>query len=358
MILDLSGYMFSGKASVSDILSEFDNIYVPNNREEFDLLRISGGLIDLKNSIDDWSPIRTDAALHKFETTVNKLSRDVSFVENFFNIGWGYKNRYENIIVAAKEFSKNITELEREIEWPYDEILYTSTEQLKKRLNHFKFSKRIYAKLLAQTIYSVYNFLIFNKELDKPKTKYRLISKNKFNIEATKFIDKIIWNNINKSKYKIVVLHNALEPFNPAKNLDLLGPNSKCIVVDRDPRDIFITAVTHQKNFNDNVEFYKKIASADNIDNFIIRYNIYRKNVITNDRVLRLDFKELILNYEEVINKLCHFLEIEKKSHINRMKYFDPNVSKVNLNLWTKPQYDKFKNEFELINSKCKKTQI
>lgn len=353
MIVDLSGYMFSGKASVSDILSEFENIYVPNNREEFDLLRISGGLIDLKNSVNDWSPIRTDAALFKFENAIHKLSRDVSFKENFFNVGWGYKNRYHNIIKYSEEFINNITELEMEIDWPYDEIFYTSSELLKKRLEYFKNSKRTYVKIVSHILFKVYSFLIFNHELDKTKKKHRLISKSNFNNEASKFIDKIIWHNINKSKYKIAILHNALEPFNPARNLDILGEDSKSIIVDRDPRDIFITAVTYQKGFNDNVEFYKKIAAADEINKFILRYNIYRKNIVNNDRVLRLNFNDIINDYEVILDKICSFLQIDKKLHVNKMKCFNPNISKHNLDLWQKPQHKIFKKELELINEKC-----
>jgi hypothetical protein len=61
-ILDLSGYLFSGKAAVHDLISEFEGFYSPGNRAEFDLLRVKDGVADLENAIHNWSPIRSDEA--------------------------------------------------------------------------------------------------------------------------------------------------------------------------------------------------------------------------------------------------------------------------------------------------------
>ena len=46
-VVDLSGFSFSGKSALSDLLKEVDGIFVPPNDVEFDLIRISGGIISL-----------------------------------------------------------------------------------------------------------------------------------------------------------------------------------------------------------------------------------------------------------------------------------------------------------------------
>jgi hypothetical protein len=84
ILVDLSGFMFSGKSAVSDLLREYDGVYVPGYREEFDLLRMAGGLIDLANAVDDWSPIRTHAALDRFERLTRRMADAPRFPRNLF----------------------------------------------------------------------------------------------------------------------------------------------------------------------------------------------------------------------------------------------------------------------------------
>jgi hypothetical protein len=80
-LLDLNGYMFSGKAAISDLIREFDGISVPNYREEFDLIRIPGGLADLMRAFDSGSLIAVDHALRAYlrlvETFGIGLEKDV-----------------------------------------------------------------------------------------------------------------------------------------------------------------------------------------------------------------------------------------------------------------------------------------
>ena len=50
---DLSGYMFSVKSSVIDLIREFKGYYVPNYRYEFPLIRIQNGIMDLEKALID-----------------------------------------------------------------------------------------------------------------------------------------------------------------------------------------------------------------------------------------------------------------------------------------------------------------
>ena len=60
---------------VIDLIREFEGYYVSNYRYEFPLIRIQDGIMDLKKAlIDDWSPIRTDLAVKRFQQRVTKMS--------------------------------------------------------------------------------------------------------------------------------------------------------------------------------------------------------------------------------------------------------------------------------------------
>lgn len=103
--LDLSGYMFSGKAVAIDLIREFKGYDVPYYREEFPLIRIQDGIMDLEKAlIDDWSPIRSDAAIKRFIKLITKLSnkkRKISLKEEEM-VAWNFKKQCQNICLKIK----------------------------------------------------------------------------------------------------------------------------------------------------------------------------------------------------------------------------------------------------------------
>lgn len=357
-IVDLSGFMFSGKAAVSDILSEFDTVYVPNNRQEFDLLRVGGGLIDFKNTVEDWSPVRTFAALERFEKVIAKLSRSVSFSEGFFNVGWDYQQKYTTLETALEEFLNSIIVLEWDSPWPYSELESDSLDLLRSRVRLYQSSKKFYVRMVADVLLYLSENIIHRKYLkihneDGTLKRYKLVSAGKF-VEATQaFVNRLIWDGIDQEKYKLAVVHNALEPFDPGRNLDLLGYDARCIVVDRNPRDIYASSVSYQVGFNDNVALYKAVAGADDVSTFIKRYKIYRSMIKENNHVLRLDFKEIVLNYEKSITKICNFLELDPLNHKRKFLAFNPEKSLANLNMWQNENFANLKESFNLIKNEC-----
>ncbi len=104
--------------------------------------------------------------------------------------------------------------------------------------------------------------------------------------------------------------------------------NSKCIVIDRDPRDIFIASLCNGDN-DDIPKDYKT---------FVKRFRQQRKQVKFNkgekSRVLRLQFEDLVLSYDETVKKIMLFLELEAQDHIAKKRYFDPGRSLNNVQSW------------------------
>jgi hypothetical protein len=52
------------------------------------------------------------------------------------------------------------------------------------------------------------------------------------------------------------------------------------------------------------------------------------------NRVLRLQYEDVIFNYDQNINKILNFLEEPASIHQNKNLYFKPEVSKKNIGLW------------------------
>lgn len=327
-IIDLSGYMFSGKAAASDILREFDGVYTPNCRVEFDLLRMPGGLIDLKNAVMDWSPVRTYGAACRFNQLVNTLALSPRFPEVLYKTGFRYAQRYPNIVRIKDEFLSSIMVVQWDTPWPYADIDDGPMDT---------FVRKIYSKL----------------SISKSR-KYFLVDKEGFIPAAQKFIQSLLMDGIDNDQPGILVTHNALEPFLPGSNLDLLGDDAICIVVDRDPRDIYATAITSQVGFNDNLQLYRRIAGAHDVEVFIKRYLTYRRNIKLDDRrVLRLNFRDLVLDYDLSLQKICDFSGLAETQHAHKKLYFDPEKSRSNLDLWKCEELASYVNDFSRIASEC-----
>ncbi|WP_166485683.1 sulfotransferase [Rhodoferax ferrireducens] len=327
-IIDLSGYMFSGKSAVSDILREFDGIQVPNYRVEFDLLRMPGGMIDLKHAVMDWSPVRTYGAVRRFDKLVNMLALSPRFPGKLYKTGFGYTQHYPNILRLKDEFLRSIIAVQWDTPWPYADIDDGPIDT---------FVRKICSKL----------------SISKSR-KYFLVDKEKFIPASQKFIQGLLINSIANDQPSVVVTHNALEPFLPGRNLDLLGDDAVCIVVDRDPRDIYATAITSQVGFNDNLRFYRRIAGAHDVEVFIKRYLIYRKNINFDDRrVLRLNFRDLVLDYNQSLQEICDFSGLELTQQIRKRQFFNPDNSRNNIDIWKQASLNSYSEDFSRIETEC-----
>lgn len=117
----------------------------------------------------------------------------------------------------------------------------------------------------------------------------------------------------------------------------------KVAVVDRDPRDIFLLEKYVWKDGvipSDAVLFCKwfKYTRAhrkrDSFDRKKVRY---------------IQFEDMIYHYEKTKLELMGWLNLEEKEHINKFKYFDPNKSIKNTQIWKKIKYNQ--NEIKYIEN-------
>lgn len=321
-IVDISGFVYSGKSSVSDILREVDGLIVPRSEEEFDLLRIPNGLIDLKNAVNDWSPIRTYSALLRFEKTAAHVGTRWGFPYKYYKTGLNYQDRYPLYFQYLQTFLNEITYHTWESPWPYNNFDDNALQTFKRKL------------------FERFGFMQLRT--------YKLVNKATFLASAQKFVSNMLWSTYPNRQEETLITHNALEPFNPFQNSDLLL-NCKCIVVDRDPRDIYATAQIIPPGQSDRLNRYRNMCAGHDVDSFIKRYLLYRSMVTENQNVLRLQFSDLILNYENSLQKIFQFLQINPAQHKRKLQSFNPEVSKVSLELYKRDQVKAFAEDFKKI---------
>jgi hypothetical protein len=111
--------------------------------------------------------------------------------------------------------------------------------------------------------------------------------------------------------------------------------NIKLIIVDRDPRDIYVDMVKGKLLLS------YDISKTGNVDKYIKWHKKLRnsiKNIEDNNNILFLKFEDLVCNYQSSIKKISEFIG-PNFTHINQNKHFIPEESINNIGLWK--QYDK-----------------
>ncbi|MCC6472867.1 MAG: sulfotransferase [Burkholderiales bacterium] len=308
--LDLSGFLFSGKSALHDFVSEIDGIWTPGYSREFDLIRVKDGLADLESALASWSPIRADAAARRFLDRVRKLAAPARGPGRLLAPGFGYGERFPGLAPLAERFIERITVRRWRMHWPYHLLDMTPFEMVL-----FKLRRR---------------FLGDSENLD-----FRLVSGERFREALREFLDAVLTRDVDAARYHTVVLNNAFEPYDPER-FAAYFEDARSIVVDRDPRDMFVEANRYSRGFNEDVRTYRRISGAFDVDVFIDRIRTCRRQIRSGDspRVLRLRFEDLVENYEATASRIYAFLGVDPASHSRRRSAFDPARSEGNVGLW------------------------
>lgn len=330
--LDLSGYMFSGKAAIIDLIREFSGYYVPYYRFEFPLIRIQDGIMDLEKALlDDWSPIRSDIAIKRFQKLITKMSghkkKIFSFKEEELVTGWNYNEIFKGkFLEYSMDYMDSLIEMRIKAYWPFQSLNDAFHEIIRTR---FYQAARIALQLLKGKRKSTETLAI--------ETDLFFVDGTDFYEKTRNYLEKLLSITIEENGMHTIVMHNAFEPFNPWRPIRYFK-DAKCIVVDRDPRDIYVTSLTYSDGFNDYPNIYSKISCAFNTDLFIKRMKMLMRNVRTNmdptGRILRLRFEDIVMDYENALMSIYDFLGESEETHIKKNQFFSPSSSIKNIGLW------------------------
>lgn len=301
---------------MTDLLREFDCLYVPHFQFEFDLLRAPGGLLDLRHAAkEDWSPVRSHAALNRFRRLVRILGADPKpwQIGQLINSA---SQRYSRQFGPAyfeiwQEFCDALVALRYKAEWPYDDYEISGIWRLTKRL-----LKRF--GLRAKFLHDV-----------------TVIDGRSFDALARQAMQRL-YSPLLAPGQTAAILNNALEPFNPVPGLDMLG-DARQIVVVRDPRDVFATGQKASGNAKlsgmqafDNDGLNKTFLASDDVNAFCLRHRLHWDALpkAADPRVLRIWFEDLVGRPDETIAQIFQFLDLDPARHTAPGTAFKPEISR------------------------------
>lgn len=321
-IISCAGYYRTGSSAITDLLSEFSNCGSIGNYE-FRFIHDPDGIRDLEyNIIENNNRQNTSNAIKRYIRRAKMLNGGVLRKGYSRYLGNSFKK-------CTMEYINDITELKSEAWWHFDQqdrgVLFNFIDLVFSNIGH----------LLIPT--SRWSLL----KLIHEKAYYSAIDKDSFYRHTKKYVYAVI-NALNKEGYDYVMIDQFLPPSNINQYLNYFEDNIKVIIVERDPRDIFI--LENEKYKWGNIPF-------KDVMDFCKWYEVTRKHrdieKWDKNKVFFIYFEDLVYKYEDTKRRLADFVGIPLEFHTSQKTKFIPEKSILGTNL--KLKYPQYKEEIAII---------
>lgn len=303
-----TGYMGTGSSAISDIAYEiYGTKEVRDDRRSFEyvFLHCPNGVFDLEDKLLKGNNIlRSDEAIHSFLDCMHSLYRTPFYWPSGY-----YKMVSRDFYVLCKNFIDGLGLI------TYEDGYWYYQERPQKAI--------MYIKAMLQQIKRV--FCREKNRLTPPLIYEKMIlaypNQDIYYMQAKKFLNQI-FDRIG-IKEQSIIMDQLLLPHNLFRLNKYFDDNVRVIVVDRDPRDIFILNKYYWSRSGGMVPY------PFDVKKYCEMYKAQRKmEIVVNDRrILRLHFEDLIYYYEKTLTRIYDFLDISREEHTNKGKYFNPEVS-------------------------------
>lgn len=316
------GFTCSGSSAINNLLREYDNFceLTPNNECRF--LQDPDGISDLEyNLFDNRHRLNSEYAIKRYLKYTEKY--DVRNFRQIFGEKWDKYN---------KEFVDSIITFSYNCYWHAD--LRDLTLLQKFKYYSYRATRIIFSKIFGISRENNKNYFP-NKKMFLP-----INDRNEF-IDKVNIFTNNLFQFLNNDNKEFGVVDQLVPPRNIKRYMKYVQ-GLYVIVVDRDPRDVYIEAMLKDdRAFPKDVKKFCQIYKDNRIG-----------NTENNENILYIKFEDLVLNYKDSIDKINGFLGISIERHVNKGKYFSIEKSKENIELWKK--YSKFSNQIKYIEENLK----
>lgn len=323
-----TGYMGSGSSVITDLMSEVEGVDVSRGTFEYVFLHCPNGVFDLEDKLlISNNAVRSDEALHSFEHTMKQL-----YDKKYWWVGHYNKNIGDGFWQATKDYIKSITDVESDYYWYYQEN--TNFKMLLKLC----FNKAL--KLVTLNKYRPKKVLAYSP------MRLSFVSPERFYAATKEYIYKLF--NMAGYSEQSILFDQLLLPFNLFRFNNYFNEDAFVFVIERDPRDVFISnkyfwskkgeAVPYPKDVKEFCKYYKSLRAVERQADC--------------DRICRIKFEDLIYNYDETVGGIFDKLGWDRKAHTAPKTKFNPEKSIFNTQLFLKNK--EFKAECDYIAEELK----
>lgn len=325
-VLTTTGFYGTGSSAVTDLIREYQNVCCQDDYE-VRFLYDPDCISDLEyNLIENPNRHNTGHAIKRFIKQMNMLDHVWCFprYSKYFN---GIFNE------AMNDFYCDIKLCSYQSAWHYD---------VYERGKFFYVISRIYSNINIQ-LHKLIGIPLDGRGLvPKSEMSYIATCDEKTFLEAVKSLTGKIIHSKNEKNKEFVLLDQLVPPSNISRYSRYVD-NLKVIVVDRDPRDIYILEKELWRG---------TIVPTKNVEIFCKWYKWTRQLYYKDSRpsnCINLQFEDLIYNYEETVDKIENFFGLKSEDHINKLKFLNPEISKKNTKMWE--VYGGYENDLKYIES-------
>lgn len=310
MVIGACGFGATGSSVVTDYLKEFDCVKVKDDLE-FAYVSVLDGLLYLERAV-----------MMPYNRTVDSIYAIKRFEEMVIH----KKHTYETHGLSPDFFEESAKKF-------INEITSTKWFWLDGRKEYRYRSKYFLQAYLLRKIIPKKEIKTGHRFDSWPLTEVRLsVRPDNFYEAAKKHVDELM-SAMGLNQDEMIALD---QPF-PGNNPQACFPFYKdpyAIVVDRDPRDLYVFGKTKLMG---RMRFFP----IEKVEDFIIYYRCLRKGQPyeqPNPQILRLRFEDMVYEYDKTTTKLRDFLHLPENPHPKSI--FDPSLSIANTQVFRRyPQY-------------------
>ena len=315
----IAGYGATGSSAVLNFLEDYDECLVPDPgiAFEFRLIKDPGGLIDLEATlIDNYIYYNAASSIKRFKTQANVHAK------RFFSYGFNVDK------ITEGKFSKFVEEyIDKLVVGYYDFSWHCDDLDKSRFIQSFKNLIRIKNEKILQEQQPI---VIRDKDKFLNHTKIFLnktfMAMGKYEIEK-----KFWWKAKEAPQIPKILLDQGLSPENADKGIRYFSDDARVIIVDRDPRDTYISSVTYNHLFPNDVELFAK--------NYLISFNLTQKQ--KDPRIMKVMFEDFVNNKDNLRKKILNFVNLSEKKHEDwKFTLFDENFSKTKIRKWETQNLD------------------
>lgn len=324
MIIGICGYGATGSSAVVHLLKEYEELQV-FDKAEFQYAFQVDGLQDLE--------------YHLLKRYSRHMSGDIA-IKRFLNVISWAKTPLVRKTIEKDEFIKITNEY-------VESLIQTSWIGI----DNFDYQGKSVLKNMIVLGFKKIIFPYFESIFKRPwniwpaRKIYLSIEPEDFYKKTRIYTSKLL-KSLGADLSKPIVLDQVFEGNAPQNSFPFFD-NAKAIVIDRDPRDLWLVA-----KYAPDARGEARFMPRNNVKTYVEYYRKLRKYQERKDseEILFLNFEELIYEYDSTVKKIENFLGISK--HVNLKKYFKPDISINNTQLMHR--YPESKEEVEYIERELK----
>ena len=307
-----AGYMGSGSSAITDLLSEIEGIDTKNGTFEYVFLHCPNGVFDLEDKLLlGNNSMRSDEALNSFYEEMWCLYQRKNYWAGNYR-----RHISPEFINYVESFLRKLCVATFE-----DTYWYYTQKPVNYRMQARYYCSRILGKLSNGNVK-------IKTPLQRSMMSIAFPAADAYYDAAKEFLSDVL-KDLGLTKNSIVV-DQLLLPHNLFRIPNYFEENLRVIVVERDPRDVFIlnkylwfpkqNAVPYPLDAKDFALFYKHMRMAERIQE--------------DDRILRIYFEDLVYRYDQTVEKIMAFVGCEPAQHVRKKERLNPSVSIKNTQLF------------------------